>query len=379
MYRFGDACLPVFLARTGASCTSHFRRFRAKAIIFCLTYSFDGVEKRSPPALQGLHPLKLAAWGVQVRVRHAGFVGVTLVTMKPVSKGIAVGLSEQPMVPTQTFDVELIRSVLGMAGIPSLRQVFSGCIPQEPLRVDAARRVPPIHCGDLTAAPVFLTAGWRNVPAPVFNESFVRRISLPFVRTNGECGAAEVVIREACRNVGQHACRATDSLRHGFAQFASAGVFVKNMVCVSPDRREHSVLLCMVADEGRGISNPSASLVDGVGTAGGEDHRGMGIELSGSLLTLIKSNQGRWFLYDGLHHAREQRARTGGRTVTEVPSAQRVEPLAELNLPGGTKGCQKIFLFAHPMADKDFVFQQAVTALSASAIQNGDRATSSCS
>ena len=275
--------------------------------------------------------------------------------------------SAGPIPPTPGFDVELIRSVRFLAGIPTLSAVFGSSLRNEALKVADAEKYLGTKYHDCMATPVFLTAGWRNVPAPVFNEDLVRREIHPFVEANGR-SPVEMVIREACRNVGQHAGGQLEALRYGVARFGPGGIFMKQLVCTDSNKVSHRVLLCMVADEGSGISNPSLSLVDGVGGLGGEDHRGMGIELAGSLVTLIKSNEGRWFMYDGLNHARNFKDSRLTKPQSNIPKSQWVKPLAEVELPAGEKGCQKIFLFAHPQADRQFVFQQAVSALVTSAI-----------
>lgn len=267
--------------------------------------------------------------------------------------------------PTPAFDVELIRSVRALAAIPRLSSVFGGAIGQEALTVADAQKDFGTKYGEFTATPIFLTAGWRNVPSPVYHQDIVRQMGRSFAEVGGR-SAVETVIGEACRNVGQHGGRDSGALRHGMARFGPGGIFMKHLVCKDSSQSAHGVLLCMVADEGSGIANPSLSLIDGVGGMGGEDHRGMGIELAGSLLTLIKSNEGRWFLYDGLNHNRNVNAPCAGVAQGRIPRSQWVKPLAEVELPKGEKGCQKIFLFAHQQADRQFLFQEAVSALTMS-------------
>jgi hypothetical protein len=119
----------------------------------------------------------------------------------------------------------------------------------------------------------------------------------------------------------------------------------------------------MVSDEGPGMESPSLCILNGVGGIGGDQHQGMRIEVSRSLVTLIKSRNGQWFLYDGLHH--NQSAVESGGATRRSPAlrSQGIKPLAELDLPGRVRGCQKIFLFAHPEADRELLFKESVRAL----------------
>jgi len=272
-----------------------------------------------------------------------------------------------PTPPAPSFEVELLRSIRTLADIPPLKAVFGSSLSNETLNVADARKYLGTSYGDFMATPIFLTAGWRNVPAPILNEDVVRRVCQSFVEPDGS-SPVQTVIGEACRNVGQHGGRNLEGLRHGVARFAPGGVFMKQLACLDSDKVTHRALLCMVADEGIGISNPSLSLLDGVGGMGGEDHRGMGVELARSLVTLIKSNEGRWFLYDGLNHNRDGARPPAIITQGRVPKSQWVKPLAEVELPAVGKGCQKIFLFAHPQADKQFLFKEVVNALAVSAV-----------
>lgn len=286
----------------------------------------------------------------------------------PSSNKTAIGGSEVLKQPAPDFTVDLIRSVQTLAALPPLREVFSGHLPSEPLKVSDARVFPVSTYGDFTAMPVFLTAGYRNVAAPVFNEKYENLLRRRFGNRDGASGLSALSIGEACRNIGQHGGQNENGLRYGLAQFAPGAVFVKTLVYTDPGRKKHAALLCMVADEGRGISDPSRSLVDGVGGSGGEDYIGMGNELASSLIEVIKSRDGRWFLYDGLHHTRGSLGECVGRAGNRRASREGVKPLAELNLPAGVQGCKKIFLFAQAKADKQSVFRQAVDALTMSAV-----------
>jgi anti-sigma regulatory factor (Ser/Thr protein kinase) len=248
--------------------------------------------------------------------------------------------------PAPGFDIELMRSLIRLAGIPKLSRLFGGEAWRNDVLAAEVKTIPGASYHGFDVAPVFLKGGWRNVPAPLLNE---RALGVS-ARAYMKAGLGSVVM-EACRNIGQHAYKGRSPIGAGNARFAPGAVFTREFAFSDEKGGTQRILMCMIADEGPGLANPSRSILDGVGTALGENHRGMGAELSRSLLGIVKSRDGRWLVYDGLNHKRQSAAEYLRNQKREPPSSSWVKPISELDLPERVGGCRKIFFFSHPQSD----------------------------
>ena len=248
--------------------------------------------------------------------------------------------------PAPGFDIELIRSLIRLAEIPKLSRLFGGESWRNDVSVADVKTIPGVSYHGFHVAPVFLKGGWRNVPAPLINERAVGASARPYLKT----GLGSVVM-EACRNIGQHAYQGPSTIGSGIARFAPGAVFTREFRFLDEKGRTQQIVMCMIADEGPGIANPSRSILDGVGNALGENHRGMGAELSRSLLGILKSRDGRWLVYDGLNHKRQSAAEYLRNQKRDPPSRSWVKPIGEVDLPERVGGCRKIFFFSHPQSD----------------------------
>lgn len=248
--------------------------------------------------------------------------------------------------PAPSFDIELMRSLIRLAEVPKLSRLFGGENWRNDVSVAEVRKIPGASYHGFDVAPLFVKSGWRNVPAPLLNERALGASARPYMNT----GLGSVVM-EACRNIGQHACRGHGSIGSGKARFAPGAVFTREFAFLDEKGGTQRILMCMIADEGPGIAHPSRSILDGVGNALGENHRGMGAELSRSLLGILKSRDGRWLVYDGLNHKRQSAAEYLRNQKRDPPSTSWVKPIGEVDLPERVGGCRKIFLFSHPQSD----------------------------
>ena len=229
--------------------------------------------------------------------------------------------------------------------------LFPKAVGTSTLPVDALATMSDVTFHDFRVLPIFLDSGRRGVPGAVYDTAALKT-NFPAYLENPR-PKARSAIEEAVRNVAQHGKIIDQLPASGQLCFATGAIFLKEFSYLDQKGRCQKFLVCMVSDEGMGIENPSHSLAPGVGTWLGENHMGMGYELSDSVLMLIRSKEGRWFLFDGLHHNTNEGTRLRDRQEGSVD----VPPLAELRLPAGHPGCKKIFVFEHPTSDAENVFQ----------------------
>lgn len=248
--------------------------------------------------------------------------------------------------PAPGFDIELMRSLLRLAGIPKLSRLFGGEGWRNDVSAAEVTTIPGASYHGFDVAPVFLKGGWRNVPAPLLNVGALGASARAYLKTG-----LGTVVMEACRNIGQHAYRERGPIGSGNARFAPGAVFTRELAFSDEKGKTQRILMCMIADQGPGIANPSCSILDGVGTALGENQHGMGSELSSSLVGILKSRDGRWLVYDGLNHKRQSAAEYIRNQKRDPPRGSWVKPIGELDLPEREGGCQKIFFFSHPQSD----------------------------
>lgn len=248
---------------------------------------------------------------------------------------------------TLTFQEALVL----LTDAPSPSALFPKAVETKTLPVDAIATMSDFSFQHFRVWPIFLDSGWRGVPGAVYDTAALKK-QFPEYLENPRSNAPSA-IAETARNVAQHGKIIEQLPLSGQLCFAPGAIFLKEFSYLDQVGRCQKFLVCMVSDEGMGIENPSHSLAPGVGTWFGENHMGMGYELSDSVLMLIRSKEGRWFLFDGLHHDANEvvRLRDGQEGIVGVP------PLAELKLPAGHSGCKKIFVFQHPTSDAENVFQ----------------------
>jgi hypothetical protein len=214
--------------------------------------------------------------------------------------------------------------------------------------VEEAERFPSAPLGDYVATPIFATPGYQNTFAAVFNRSYLEASFPEYFPP--ESSSIRGSIGEAVRNVGQHGVSNDPRFhRAGYGEclFASAALFVRELALRSQEGRAHRILVALVTDEGPGVHDPERSMVDGVGN--GEDYEGMGVELGGSLLYLIKARHGEWSLFKGAQEQERDKDCEGSWSACRnLSDDERVSRVCAVDLPASEKGCQKILVFAHP-------------------------------
>ena len=234
-----------------------------------------------------------------------------------------------------------------------MSKVFGGAIPTGTIPLEEARGVSHISVDGYKAWPIFVTPGYRNTLAAVVNRQELEKEFPDYF----PAGISEIrgSIGEAVRNVGQHGhgdTRANDALLFDQARFASAGLFVKEISFSTTSTSSHRVLMVVVADEGRGLPNPEWSMLDGVGV--GDDHEGMGVELRGALVYLVKASKGEWSLFDGLRASVPTKYVSANSShQREIGDDERVSRVSSVDLPAPARGCQKIALYAHPTTSRE--------------------------
>lgn len=212
-----------------------------------------------------------------------------------------------------------------------------------------------IEVGGVTAWPIFITyaGGYRSPYAPVYNHAQIEERLSEFYASNSS--KIRGAIGEAIRNVGQHG---HDYSAVGYEKcfFAPAALFVKEIPLGSkPTSR---ILMAIVADEGGGISDPERSMLNGVGSMAGTDSVGMGYEMEGALLYLVKSTKGEWCLFDGTRQINPDKYdQSNGFKRRKIAEDEKIERFASLNLDAPSRGCQKIMFFAHPGASGEEVHE----------------------
>jgi hypothetical protein len=233
-------------------------------------------------------------------------------------------------------------------GARSLSDIFAQTLTTPSISLDEARAMASIEIGGFTAWPIFITyaGGHRDPYAPVYNHAQIEERLREFYASNSS--KIRGAIGEAIRNVGQHGhdCHA---IGHERCFFAPAALFVKELPLGSePTSR---VLIAVVADEGGGISDPERSMLNGVGSMAGVDSVGMGYEMEGALLYLVKSTKGEWSLFDGARQINPDKYdKANGFKRRSIGENEKIERVALLDLEAPPKGCQKIMFFAHPSA-----------------------------
>lgn len=238
-------------------------------------------------------------------------------------------------------------------GARSLADIFAGKLTTPSLSVDEARAVGSIEVGGFTAWPIFISyvGGCRNPYAAVYNQAQVdERLCEFHVPSSSKIRGA---IGEAIRNVGQHG---HDYSAVGYERcfFAPAAIFVKELAFGG--EATSRVLMAVVADEGSGISDPERSMLNGVGSMAGTDSVGMGYEMEGALLYLVKSTKGEWCLFDGARQINPDKYDpSNGFKRRTIADDEKIERVASLDLDAPSRGCQKIMFFAHPGASGEEV------------------------
>ena len=238
-------------------------------------------------------------------------------------------------------------------GARSLADIFARTLTTPSLSVDEARTVESIEVGGFTAWPIFITyaGGYRAPYAPVYNHAQIEERLREFYSSNSS--KIRGAIGEAIRNVGQHG-HDYSAVGYGRCFFTPAALFVKELPLGSePTSR---VLMAVVADEGGGISDPERSMLNGIGSMTGEDSVGMGYEMAGTLLYLVKSTKGEWCLFDGACQMNPDKYdKSNGFKRRTIAEDEKIERIASLDLDAPPKGCQKIMFFAHPGATEEEV------------------------
>lgn len=238
-------------------------------------------------------------------------------------------------------------------GARSLSDIFAQTITTPSISLDEARAVGSIEVGGFTAWPIFITyaGGYRDPYAPVYNHAQIEERLRDFYGSNSS--PIRGAIGEAIRNVGQHA---HDGHAVGYERcfFTPAALFVKEIPLGSEPASR--VLIAVVADEGGGISDPERSMLNGIGSMAGVDSVGMGFEMEGALLYLVKSRHGEWCLFDGARQINPDKYdKANGFRRRKIGEDEKIERVASLELDAPPKGCQKIMFFAHPSASGDEV------------------------
>ncbi len=238
-------------------------------------------------------------------------------------------------------------------GARSLSDIFAQTITTPSISLDEARAVKSIEVGGFTAWPIFITyaGGHRDPYAPVYNHAQIEERLREFYASNSS--KIRGAIGEAIRNVGQHAhdCHAVGYDR---CFFTPAALFVKELALGNGSNSR--VLMAVVADEGGGISDPERSMLNGVGSMAGVDSVGMGYEMEGALLYLVKSTKGEWSLFDGARQINPDKYdKANGFRRRKIGEDEKIERVASLDLDAPPKGCQKIMFFAHPSATSEEV------------------------
>ena len=270
--------------------------------------------------------------------------------------------------PSQTLDdpgarlprvpFSLSEALISLAIAPRPSELFEEGLRGAMLPEADAHRVDVVNYEGFRVVPMFLDAGWMGVPGAVFNKQLIAS-EFPDYLPSDNSSKTSSAIFEAARNVAQHGAPLNQLPPAGSVCFAPGAIFLQELYCRDDQAREHRFLVCMISDEGMGIADPSRSLLPGVGSPWGENHNGLGYELRDSVLMLIRARERGWLLFDGLHHQSTMLAKANApdEHLTGVP------PLAELQLPSHSRGCQKIFIFQHPSSDAEAVFRIAMDSM----------------
>ena len=241
-------------------------------------------------------------------------------------------------------------------GARALSEIFSSHVPAHRIPIEAARAVRCVEMDGFTAWPIFITyvGGCRDPYVPVHNQQHIEERLSDFYAS----GFSKIrgAIGEAIRNVGQHGHQ-LDAVGYQQCLFAPGAIFVKEIALESSDDNPtRRVLMAVVTDEGGGISDPERSVLNGVGSMAGVDSVGMGIEMEGSLLYLVKASRGEWCLFDGARQINPDKY-DGSRGFRRriIGDDEKIERVSSLQLPAPSTGCQKIMFFAHPSATAEDV------------------------
>lgn len=230
-----------------------------------------------------------------------------------------------------------------------VRELFGASLPQGAISLDEARQLPCVAHGEYLAWPIFATPAYQNSIAAVFNRAQLEA-KFPDYFPSGP-SSIRGSIGEAVRNVGQHGVSNDPRFsraRYGECLFASAAVLVRELTLKDEKGTTHRALVTVVTDEGRGIYDPERSMVDGVGN--GEDHEGMGVELEGALVYLIKSLRGEWCLFKGGQGQNRDPRNAAAFSHQEVSVDAKIPRVSRVDLPTPHRGCQKVLVYARPAA-----------------------------
>jgi anti-sigma regulatory factor (Ser/Thr protein kinase) len=278
----------------------------------------------------------------------------------PIQNGITPDPGSASLSPN--FGVSLVRELRSLLkterdgpadpavalGARPLATIFGDAISSNGLHVDKARNVTAVEVGGFTAWPIFITYSGSSTHdryAPTYNINQIDATLKDFYGPG--LRSTRLGIHEAIRNVGQHGHRQHD-VKFGECRFAPAALLTRELSVDGGDGVRHRVLMAVVTDEGPGITSPERSMLNGIGSGFGHDTEGMGVELKNSLLHLVKSNQGEWSLFDGLHHSNPNKYASKNLDTRRIGEDEKVKRITAIDLPAPSQGCQKIMFFAQP-------------------------------
>ncbi len=246
--------------------------------------------------------------------------------------------------------LDVVEALSYLSSAPSPRVLFKERVRADVMPEDAVQSMESVMFGSFRVWPIFLDAGWRGVPGAIYNKRDMER-EFPEYLSNDPAAKVPSGIAEAARNVDQHGRVMEQYPPLGGVCFAPGAIFLDELSLLDNRNQAHKFLIGMVSDQGSGLADPSLSLLPGVGSPWGENHNGMGYELGSCVLMIVRSREGRWLLFDGLHHdpSTLSRVKAPYRDIVGIPH------IAELKLLPGTEGCQKIFIFQHPQGDGELL------------------------
>jgi len=223
--------------------------------------------------------------------------------------------------------------------------------------VRTADHNPGLATDGFTVVPVQVQHHFRGCFCANYDKTTIDAVSHDF-DTSG--------FSEAIRNIYQHG--------HNFHFLpdldSSPGevhgvVALKEIAVPGSDSNPLRVLITAVMDGGPGIFDPAQNMIDGVGSIGhGEQGCGMGYELTGTLVYVIRSSRNGWFVFDGHTYSKNPHKEVD-QWSPEAEKA-RVDPVGAIDLPSPGVGCQKIFFFPLKTAtdsERKWITEQILAAL----------------
>lgn len=149
-----------------------------------------------------------------------------------------------------------------------------------------------------------------------------------------------------------------------------AAIALKGLRVTGPEGNPLDVLVSLVTDAGPGIRGAANCMVDGVSNSmhGGQGC-GMGWELRGSLVYVVRSVTSGWLVFDGFAFSKAPHREVNG--FSQEAATARVDPVGPVNLPSPGIGCQKIFFSPAENcsdSDKAWLTEQITRALTEAAV-----------